>query len=110
MADHLPESILACAQGPSFDMTKPRHVAPNLPRYAALLSDGTWFSEPYVVRREAERLLQRVTTAPVSEREAGEWGTLWKLLMLERWLRALGSSGPAVRQGSTDSPVLQGAG
>jgi asparagine synthetase B (glutamine-hydrolysing) len=48
VADLLPEPVVCRFQGPAFDTTKPRHIAPNLTRDRSLLMDGEWMSAPFV--------------------------------------------------------------
>jgi asparagine synthase (glutamine-hydrolysing) len=85
--DSLPDVVRARTQVTSFDAAIAIAIARKLPALRAIVQEGPWRSDTWVVRERAAALLHRVEAG---DRDIGQAIALWDVATLELWLRALG--------------------
>ncbi len=84
LGDALPPSIRERRTVMDYDAPIARALSAKMPALRRVLYEGPWRADPFVDRREAQRLFEAV----VAGRDTSSSTTVWDIVSLELWLRA----------------------
>ena len=86
----LPREVAWRRESTTYEALVTHQGRANLATIRAILLEGKWLSEPYVIREEALKILNCVESGAPDPYPWNSFRTLWAIAKLEDWLRSGG--------------------